>query len=116
MFYIYLHLVLCDMVEQAVLVVAAVQQEVAANLPLIHVLIPTQNMYRCEIWQCGGAGAFLLSVVNPDPVGSVPFSWILIRNYLCRIKATKKKVNHQILLLFCFNCSEKCSFNVIAVG
>ena len=44
MFYIYLHLVLCDMVEQAVLVVAAVQQEVAANLPLIHVLIPTQNM------------------------------------------------------------------------
>ena len=56
MFYIYLHLVLCDMVEQAVLVVAAVQQEVAANLPLIHVLIPTQNMYRCEIWQCGGAG------------------------------------------------------------
>ena len=91
MFYIYLHLVLCDMVEQAVLVVAAVQQEVAANLPLIHVLIPTQNMYRCEIWQCGGAGGFLLSVVNPDPVGSVPFSWILIRNYLCRIKATKKK-------------------------
>ena len=53
----------------------------------------------------------LFSFVNPDPVGSVTFSWIRIRNFFLSDPEPGKneKTIIKIVFLFCFNCTEKTS-------
>jgi hypothetical protein len=45
----YLHLILSNVVVHAVLVEAAILQELAANLALVHVLVPTNEIINLSL-------------------------------------------------------------------